>query len=76
MNLDHNHSKLLNYINLVKVFFSLINIAYAHATRTHSFQYFLEKPILPSVFARVFSLKITKLELSMHVKRDNNSLVV
>ena len=38
MNQDRNHSRLLNYINLVKVFFSLINIAYAHATQTHSIQ--------------------------------------
>ena len=39
MNLDRDHSRLLNYINLVKVFFfSLINIAYAHATQTHSIQ--------------------------------------
>ena len=38
MNLDHVHLRLLNYINLVKVFFSLINIAYAHATQTHSIQ--------------------------------------
>ena len=38
MNLDRNHLRLLNYINLVKGFFSLINIAYAHATQTHSIQ--------------------------------------
>ena len=38
MNLDHGHLRLLNYLNLVKVFFSLINIAYAHATETHSIQ--------------------------------------
>ena len=38
MNLDCNHLRLLNYINLVKGFFSLINIAYAHATQTHSIQ--------------------------------------
>ena len=38
MNLDRNHLRLLNYINLVKGFFSLINIAYAHATKTHSIQ--------------------------------------
>ena len=39
MNLDRDHLRFSNYINLVKVFFfSLINIAYAHTTQTHSIQ--------------------------------------
>ena len=38
MNPDSDHLRFSNYINLVKVFFSLINIAYAHATQTHSIQ--------------------------------------
>ena len=38
MNLDRDHLRLLNYINLVKKKIYLINIAYAHATQTHSIQ--------------------------------------
>ena len=37
MNLDHGHLRLLNYLNLVKVFFFFDQYC-IHATQTHSIQ--------------------------------------